>query len=79
MHGFPSRDGGIGRRSGFKIRRRKVWGFESPSRHQDTLAIQLVLVYITRINDLRRREVPFFILGGVFFAVFAARRNLFSQ
>ena len=33
----PCRDGGIGRRSGLKIRRRKVWGFESPSRHQITL------------------------------------------
>lgn len=36
MQCFSCRDGGIGRRSGFKIRRRKVCGFESHSRHQKT-------------------------------------------
>ena len=35
MQRFSCRDGGIGRRSGFKIRRRKVCGFESHSRHQN--------------------------------------------
>ena len=33
----PGRDGGTGRRSGLKIRRYLVpWGFDSPSRHQDS-------------------------------------------
>ena len=50
---LPCRDGGIGRRSGFKIRRRKAWGFESPSRHHHR-ALQRICLSPGRRSGSRR-------------------------
>ena len=41
--------GGIGRRTGFRFQRRKVWGFESPLSHQMDLLKETACKQIWRI------------------------------
>lgn len=53
---FPSRDGGIGRRSGLKIRRPlRSWGFDPPSRHQN---ISSRIYGLQRVQCFRAKSVP---------------------